>query len=103
MAVSNFALGDLQGQIDSINAHLGDLLKYMDINITNDVGTQINSASGSVINWTNFVSAFVIGTNSVVAVIYTYSNLVYVRLKNVETMANVTAGNYTVRVWYKGA
>ena len=73
----------------------------MDLEITNGNGTQVNSASGNVISWTNFISAYVIGSNSLVVVPYTYNNLIYCRFKNMETMDNASNGNYTLRVWYK--
>ena len=75
-------------------------LQYVDVSISNDNGVQVNSATNYVVSNTNFVGAYVIGTNLIVACPYTYSNLIYVRLKAMETMQNATAGNYTVRVWY---
>ena len=75
-------------------------LKYIDCSISSNNGGQINSLSGGVVNNTNFISCYVIGTNDLTPVVYTYSNLVYARLKNYNTMANADSGNYTLRVWY---
>ena len=75
-------------------------IRTVDINTTNSAGVQVNSASGGKVSWTNFISGFVINTNDIIPVFYTYSNLIYVRLKNVNTMADVSAGNYTVRISY---
>lgn len=73
----------------------------IDISITNGIGVQINSASNQVVNWDNFIGCFAINTNNVVPMVYTYSNLLYCRLKDVATLSDVAAGNYTVRVLYK--
>lgn len=92
----------LDKEVASLNDHIANKSKinYVDIDITNDVGIQVNSASGGVVNWGNFIGGFVINTNNIVALFYTYSNLIYVRLKNVDTLAQPSAGNYKVRILY---
>ena len=90
-------------ELATTNDHIENKLKYIDINVTNDKTVQVNSASGGVISWTNFIGAYVIDTNSITAISYTYSNLIYLRLKNIETMVDASSGNYKVRCWYKGS
>ena len=87
-------------EFNALNSNKSKVLS-IDISITNNTGTQVNSASGGVINLGNFLGGLVIDSNSFTAVFYTYSNLVYVRIKAMETMANASAGNYKVRCWYK--
>lgn len=72
----------------------------VDIFTSNDHVVQVNSASGNVVSLSNFISAFVIDTNNLVAVPYTYSNLVYLVVKNNSNMQNASDGNYKIRVRY---
>lgn len=79
----------------------GSKIAYVDCSISNGNGGQINSMSGNIVNYNNFISCYVIGTDNLTPVVFTYSNLIYARLKNYDTMANASNGNYTLRVWYK--
>ena len=76
---------------------------YIDITVTpNSNGVfQFNSASGGVVDWTNFLSAYVIGKNYTSVDVYTYSNLLYGRLRNFENISVAETTEATVRVWYR--
>lgn len=87
--------------IGSTNGIIPDEIGYIDCSISGGNGGQINSMSGGVVNYNNFISCYVVGTNDLTPVVYTYSNLVYARLKNYNTMDNASNGNYTLRVCYK--
>lgn len=87
--------------IGSTNGIVPDEIGYIDCSISGGNGGQINSMSGGVVNYNNFISCYVVGTNDLTPVVYTYSDLVYARLKNYNTMDNASNGNYTLRVWYK--
>lgn len=92
----------LTGAIAELNTKKSEITA-IDINIINDSGIQINTATSGAVKIDNFISAYVIDSNSIAVVPYTYSNLMYVTLKNVSDMSTVSAGDYKVRVWYKKA
>lgn len=76
-------------------------IAYLDVTMTTTTGqAQVNSNSGGVINWQNFISAVVIGVNGIVCDVYTYSNLIYLHFRSTTSLTAI-AGTYTVRVWYK--
>ena len=88
--------------IDGVNAVNSNKAKivYEDLTITNGNYIGVSAATNYRCSNAKFLSAIVIGSNNIVAISYTYSNLVYVTLKNTNDMANAPAGNYTVRVFY---
>lgn len=89
----------VQDQIDSLNSNKAKIV-YEDLTITNGNGIGVSAATNYRCSYEKFLSAIVIGSNNIVAISYTYSNLVYVTLKNAADMSNAPAGNYTVRVFY---
>ena len=94
------AIAEHERDISTLNSK--SKVQYIDVQpSTNQYVFQINSATGGVVNHNNFISMYVLDTNSVVALTYTYSNLIYVIIKNSETMTNATSARYKVRVWYK--
>lgn len=97
--ISSIGGGTVTGALSTLNSK--STLRYVDISISNNTGIQVNSATGGVVGWTSFIGAYVIGANQIVALSYTYSNLVYVILKYQNTLETVPAGDYTVRIWYK--
>ena len=102
----NVAIGDINNNMDTIDSAYGTLsnqkakVVYEDIAITNAHGVGISAATSYRCSNTKFLSAIVIGTNYITVVPYTYSNLVYCTLKNIDDMSNAADANYTVRVFY---
>lgn len=77
-------------------------ITYMDVSVTVTSGGtfQINSATGNVVSWTNFLNAYVIDSNYSAIDIYTYNNLLYGSIRNFESFAHA-GGTYKIRIWYK--
>ncbi len=91
----------LSSTVNGLSDQIGNKSKinYIDITGSNSQ-IQVNSASGGVVSSANFISAYVVGNNSIVCLPYTYSGYVYVNLRSMSTMAEVGSGTYTVRVLY---
>lgn len=88
--------GTTQGEWQSVRP------TYMDVNLTvSTAGTamQISSASGYKVTYANFLNAYVIDTNQIVARIHTYNNLLYAKFLT-DTGANAPAATYKLRCWY---
>lgn len=77
---------------------------YVDVTVTIAVAgnaAQLNSNSGGLVTYNNFASCFVVDSNSIVARVHTYSNLLYVKLYT-DTGSNAPAGTYKIRcILYK--
>lgn len=95
---------DSSGGLNSLNSKLTDKIKYMDITISASAGTkafQINSGSGNVVSYTNFLNALVLDTNSREIQIYTYANLVYCQIYDISARTTpLDINGYKIRVFY---
>lgn len=91
------------GGLNSLNSNIMNksTVDYIDISISNDHAAAISALTNYVISYQKFLGALVIGTNSITAIPYTYSNLVYVALKKIVDMTDAPNGDYTIRAWYK--
>jgi len=96
----NFSFNNGTWTFNSVNSNKSKIV-YEDVNITNDNGINISAATGYKATYDKFLNAYVVGANYIATIIYTYNNLIYCRLKNIDTLSNVPAGDYTVRVFYK--
>ena len=77
-------------------------IKYIDVtcSVPSSGQVQINSSSGGVINYVNFISGCVIDSNSISVDFYTYNNLIYGYFHGNTNMTAVS-GTIKVRCWYK--
>lgn len=74
---------------------------YKDFYITPSTAgrAQLNSSSGNIVNYENFLNCFVIDASQIFLEPYTYNNLIYVRISN-EQGQIITSGTYKVRCFY---
>lgn len=97
-AVTNAKI--VNGTIKRAKLHLPFEIGYIDIQTLADGGVQVNSATGGKANFETFISAFVIGENNETTMIYTYNNLIYARVFNIDTLTRDQAV-HTIRVLYR--
>lgn len=97
-AVTNAKIAN--GTIKRDKLHLPFEIAYIDIQTLADGGVQVNSATSGKATYETFLSAFVLGENNETVMIYTYNNLIYARVFNIDTLTRDQAV-HTIRVLYR--